>query len=556
MPAFNVKGVPFGQDRPKVTVSIMETTPETCTAKAREAIQKGAEVIEWRADYAEQANTQGISAKDMVEQFGEAFSEVCRFTPLICTLRTEGEGGVTQLDDTAYIEFVKTAIESKLFDFIDIEGRIGDDEAKELCDLAHQAHLRTIVSKHILDGTPSVKSMVKTLQHLSDLGADMPKLAVMSYGPHDTVDLLTASTEASNEVGICPLITMAMDSSGTITRVAGQQFGSAIAFAALDNPSAPGQMGIRPTRQIISLLSPAHSIPEDKEKPISGSTHMVCLLGDPVEHSLSPAIHNASFARCGIDAKYLAFDVKESELPSVLDTFRALGGVDGCNITMPLKRAAAQYADELSPVAKLTNSVNVISFEEGKAKGFNTDGSGLIQALAFHRISVKDATMTVLGTGGAAASIIAAAALEGAHRIFVLAHSEHGAQDARDLAKRISEQVQTEIEVSNMSDTDQVKKCLDASSILINATNVGMGEADDERAHIDESPIPTDILPEKIFVMDAIYYPRETKLIRDARKRGIPAFGGIEMLVAQAAESERIWYRCRMNILATMQQLA
>lgn len=555
MPSFDVKGIPFGQDRPKITVSVMETTPDSCVAQARKTIQKGAETIEWRADYALQAHP-NISADDLIERYGRAISKVCRFYPLIVTLRSEGEGGVAPFDDDFYLDFERKAIASDLFDFIDIEARIGDEAVKNLCEEVRSHRRRSIVSMHLFDGTPSVASMVKKIVHMSEIGADMPKLAVMAYGPRDAVDVLTASTDASNKEGICPMVAMAMDASGTITRVAGQQFGSALAFASLGTPSAPGQLPILPTKQIVSLLSPAHSIPENRRKPISGTTHMVCLLGDPVDHSLSPAIHNASFARCGVDATYLAFNVTEDRLHATLDTLKTLDGCDGCNVTMPLKRKAAELVDELSPVAQITGSVNVISFEDGKAKGFNTDGSGLIQALAFHRTSVKDATITVLGTGGAASAIITAAALEGAQRIFVAYHSDEGKASAHELSDRIAEHASAEIDLVPISDVPQMTKRLAESSILINATDVGMGTPDDELAHIDESPIPTDILPDDILVMDAIYHPRETKLVRDARAKGIPAFGGIEMLVAQAAESERIWYRCRMNILATMQQLA
>lgn len=561
MPAFTVKSVPFGQDRPKVTISVMQTDPHACAEQARKAIQMGVEVIEWRADYAYDAHTPA-DIHAFISEFGHVLSKVCRFTPLIATLRTNNEGGSTELSDDDYTRFEKEAIESGFFDFIDIEARIGDASARDLCEKARANHVRSIVSMHIFEGTPSVSSMVKKVTHMHEMGADMPKLAVMAYGPRDAVDVLTASTDASNKVGICPLVLMAMDASGTITRVAGQQFGSALAFASLDAPSAPGQLSVRPTQQLVSLLSPAHAIPESRQKPISGTTHMVFLLGNPVEHSLSPAIHNASFARSGIDAKYLAFRIPSDDIADaqhnvaqLINSWKHVEGIDGCNVTMPYKNVVAECVDELSSTARMTGACNVVAFENGQAKGYNTDGAGLVIALGFHHIRVAHAHMTILGTGGAASAIVAECAQKGADHLYVGAHSAAGAKKMQKVIDRIHEQIPTPIDVFDIADTKRLAACLHDSKVLVNATNVGMGDAHDPYAHMDKSPIPSDVLPKDIFVMDAIYYPRETKLVQDAHAQGIPAYGGIEMLVAQAAESERIWYHCRMNILATMQHL-
>lgn len=145
---------------------------------------------------------------------------------------------------------------------------------------------------------------------------------------------------------------------------------------------------------------------------IDGHTKVIVLLGSPVGHSLSPAMHNLSFEYNKVNAVYVACDVHEEDISEVIRGFKR-AGILGCNVTMPCKRAVIPYLDELSPEAELMQTVNVIHFEKGKAKGYNADGPGYVRVLKKAGVDIPNTTMTVLGPGGAGTPIVVSNALEG-----------------------------------------------------------------------------------------------------------------------------------------------
>ena len=156
------------------------------------------------------------------------------------------------------------------------------------------------------------------------------------------------------------------------------------------------------------------------KKEITGHTRLICLLGDPVSHSISPAMHNLSFETLGLDYVYLAFQTNVEQFDATISTLKQIGA-RGFNCTMPCKRIAAQTCDELSSAAKLMNSVNTVVIENGKFIGHNTDGVGYMKSVqdAGHDIIGKQ--MTLLGAGGASSAILAQAALDGLTHINIFA---------------------------------------------------------------------------------------------------------------------------------------
>lgn len=266
---------------------------------------------------------------------------------------------------------------------------------------------------------------------------------------------------------------------------------------------------------------------------ITGSTGLIALLGSPVSHSKSPAMHNAAFAALGLDFAYLAFDIKESEIKEAIDGLR-LFGARGCNLTMPLKKCVIPHLDELSEAAALCGSVNTIVFDEGKAYGYTTDGIGYIDSLKAAGFDVAGKVITILGAGGAAESIIVACALANAASIRIFKRQNATFEKTVSFADKIARATSTPIAVLPMEDASSLQNTLYESNLLCNATNVGMG--DDTR-----SLVPPEFLHKDLFVSDIIYHPAMTTLLADAKACGCRFLNGEDMLLYQGAAAFKLW---------------
>ena len=277
---------------------------------------------------------------------------------------------------------------------------------------------------------------------------------------------------------------------------------------------------------------------------ITGHTHLVSLIGKPTGHSKSPATHTLSFSKCGVDAVYLAFDIEVEEIPSVLDAMRAMTGWDGSSVTMPCKQAVIPYLDELSDGARLIGAVNTIKkTDDGKLVGHNTDGMGFVQNLRKHGVQVEGATMTLVGPGGAGSAILVQAALDGVAKLNVFARGGGKSYlHAQELIAKVREATSCDVTLHALEDADDMKACIAESSILANATNVGMGEGN------TDTPVPIEFLHENLTVADAIYLPVYTQLLKNAQAVGAQAITGTGMLNEQGAVAEEIWYGIDMPV--------
>ena len=253
---------------------------------------------------------------------------------------------------------------------------------------------------------------------------------------------------------------------------------------------------------------------------ISGATRVAAVIGNPVRHSLSPALHNAAFQQLGLDWVYTAFDVSPGEAQAALDAMRTyrLGGL---SVTMPHKEAVASAVDSLDPAAAALRSVNtVVPQADGSLKGYSTDGAGFVASLAAAGVEVANRTVCVLGAGAAARSIIDALGRAGAARIAVVNRTEATAAQAVLLAG-VAGVVGNSTDVGN-------------AHILVNATSVGMGD--------DEIPCDPSCLHGGQVVVDIVYHPRNTALLRCARTAGATTVDGLGMLVHQAALQQQLWH--------------
>ena len=271
--------------------------------------------------------------------------------------------------------------------------------------------------------------------------------------------------------------------------------------------------------------------------PITGCTRFTGLLGTPVTHSISPRMHNESLQYLGLDYVYLCFDVNEQTLPDAVRGLKALG-VRGFNLTMPCKNRMAELCSSLSPAARLIGAVNTVVHEgNGELTGHNTDGIGFIRALREAGQEIKGKTMTLLGAGGAASSICTQAAIDGAQAVHVFARSSSRFWGRmQHLADELSRLYPCRVTLEEQADTLQLKSSLENSHLLVNGTSVGM--APETGASLITDP---ELFHPDLAVFDAIYNPRQTRLLKLAQKAGCQTGNGLYMLLYQGAEAFTLW---------------
>lgn len=265
----------------------------------------------------------------------------------------------------------------------------------------------------------------------------------------------------------------------------------------------------------------------------TGSTNLICLLGSPVSHSISPAMHNTAFDALGLDYSYMAFDVSKEDLPTAVEGLKKINCCN-FNLTMPLKTAIIPLLDEIDEAAKLAQSVNTCVCQDGKLVGYTTDGIGFLQSMKDCGIKYSGTTITILGAGGAATSIITQAAMEGVEKINIFKRKNASFQTVVDFADRLTKSTNCDLFVYDMEDMDILNFSLQESDILINSTNVGMG--DDDR-----SLVPKEFLHPELTVCDVIYHPAETRLLKDAKACGCKTMNGKYMLLYQGAAAFKLW---------------
>ncbi len=268
---------------------------------------------------------------------------------------------------------------------------------------------------------------------------------------------------------------------------------------------------------------------------ISGTTRLGGLLGSPVSHSLSPAMHNASFQALGIDFVYLAFDVGPEQLAETVKVLRELNTY-GFNLTMPDKKQVIGSLDELSKAARMIGAVNTVVNRDGRLVGYNTDGIGYVESIRENGIEVRGREVTLLGAGGAASAAAVQMALEGVKKLHIANRRSGSWSAAERLVETISRETACEADLTDLEDTEALAEKIAASSLLTNATSVGMAP------DTEVSPVKDlSVLHSGLTVSDVIYNPRETKLMRDAREQGCRAYNGMYMLLHQGAAAFRLW---------------
>lgn len=268
------------------------------------------------------------------------------------------------------------------------------------------------------------------------------------------------------------------------------------------------------------------------DERVLGTTRMLALIGNPVEHTISPLIHNSLSTTLGKNLIYVPFKVEKKKLEYVVEAFKELG-VIGFNVTIPYKRDIMRYIDENSREAILMGAVNTVKIVNGRLHGFNTDAEGF--ALAFKEeagTGFKDKTVFLIGAGGTARATAVKIAQEGAKKIFIVNRTLANANELAELINSNISEIVSPIASFDKGLTGIMADC----DIIINTTAVGMFP------EIDAMPLQNiEGITSKHIVYDVIYNPLETKFLTEAKNKGAKVINGFGMLVFQAILAYEIW---------------
>jgi 3-dehydroquinate dehydratase/shikimate dehydrogenase len=473
---------------PRVCVAVTASDPVEMVEKA-EALVRDNTFLEFRLDYL----TRPALALARIKQFTEYHPHVST----IATCRRVANGGKFRGSLASQLDILTKAAAAGC-QLLDLEL-----QSAAHCKRAQLERLRTraalILSYHDFRGT---KKLEETLEKMVALPADFYKIVTTATTLHDNVVMmkfLEKNSDRHSLIGLC------MGEQGFISRVLGVRAGSAFTFAAVseDEKTAPGQVTAQELRTTYRI------------EQVDPATRVYAVAGDPVAHSLSPAIMNAALRRETVNGVYVALHAKT--LKDLLGCVKDIP-IHGLSITMPYKEAIVSHLDNTDAHTTKIGACNtVVRAQDGKLYGFNTDAAGVVRPLQ-QRISLEGAKILVLGAGGAARAAVYGLKERGAE-VYILNRTLGPAQKlARSAHARL------------LKRADLKKLTFD---VIINATSVGMGNT-------KESPLNENEIKAR-YVFDMVYDPPETRLMKMAKAAGAEVIPGIEMFVQQAARQFEIW---------------
>jgi len=273
-----------------------------------------------------------------------------------------------------------------------------------------------------------------------------------------------------------------------------------------------------------------------KKNSITACTQVFCIIGHPIEHTMSPVMHNAAIQDLGLNSVYLAFDVLPNRLKTAIKGMKALD-IRGINVTMPYKQRILKFIDELDPLAEKIGAVNTIKNEDSILIGRNTDATGGKNAILNAGFELSGKNILILGGGGAARALSFVLADEVNKIVIINRTIKRALKLAIELQKYSGINV-----IAKHLNFDILKEEIKNIDLLINTTPIGM------YPKIDESPIPAELLHKDLFLFDIIYNPLKTKLMHDALENGCKVIGGLDMLISQGALAFEWWTNKKPNL--------
>jgi shikimate dehydrogenase len=268
----------------------------------------------------------------------------------------------------------------------------------------------------------------------------------------------------------------------------------------------------------------------------SSETKLIAIIGDPIEHSLSPAMHNAAFEALDLDYAYMALKVPPRALDGAIATARVLK-MAGMNVTHPHKIKILSLLDKLDKSAKLVGAVNTVKNDRGKLIGYNTDGAGAVRALEIEAGELACRRVLLLGAGGAARAIAFSLVNKGAE----LNIANRTTSRAKELTADIRKSLGTNVGLINFN-RKELAETIKNTDIIINATTIGM------HPNVNRTLLTADLIHKGLIVNDIVYEPLQTRLLTEAKKAGARTVTGLGMLIQQAALSFEIWMGRRAPI--------
>ena len=244
-----VRNVKIGEGMPKICVPVMGVNKAEIIEAAKCVSAVPADIVEWRADWFRDI----FNLEKVIEVAGE-LRDILGDTPVLFTFRTAKEGGEQEIATEMYVELNQMLAKSGYVDMIDVEAFTGNEEVREIIDTAHACGVKVVASNHDFYKTPPKEELISSLCKMQELGADVPKIAVMPQSRRDVLTLLAATEEMVREYADRPIITMSMNGEGVISRLCGEVFGSAVTFGAAGRTSAPGQMQVKELKMVLEML--------------------------------------------------------------------------------------------------------------------------------------------------------------------------------------------------------------------------------------------------------------------------------------------------------------
>ena len=474
---------------PRLCVAVIGSDPNELVDKA-EVLVRDNPFLEFRLDY--------LSKPGLAIPKVKRFLESNPGTVVIATCRRIVNGGKFRGSIASQLDVLGKAAAAGC-QLLDLELQTASK-----CKPEHLRKLRgragLILSFHDFKGT---KKLDETLEKMRAIPADYYKLVSTATTLSDNVEMMKFLAREGDRHS---LVSMCMGEQGIISRVLGVRAGSVFTFASagIGQETAPGQVTARELRNVYRI------------DHVDAATRVYGVVGDPIAHSLSPAIMNAAFRRENVNAVFLALHAKT--LRDLLNCMREIP-IHGISVTMPYKEAILSHLDNTdSHTTKIGACNTVVRAQDGKLYGFNTDASGVVRPLERRLNTLEKARILVLGAGGAARAAVFGLKERGAE-VYILNRS---AAPAKKLAHQARARLAKRQDLRKM-----------AFDVIINATPVGMGNT-------RETPLQDKEINAR-YVFDMVYDPVETRLLKVAKERGAQVIPGIEMFVHQAARQFEIW---------------
>ena len=477
-------------------------------------LASGAGMLELRADYLE-----NLSVRLVKKLIAEAKAATDGELPIIVTCRDKRQGGAIAYPQQLRVDVLAGALDAGA-EFIDFEYEdflAAENQERIKLALSQSSKSRLIISAHNFETKfANIAGLYRDISAVYP--AAIPKLVYMANHINDCFGAFDLLHQTGGE-----RIVLCMGGAGLISRILAKKLGSFLTFASIDESkaTAPGQITIEQLRELYRWDS------------INSNTELYGVIGSPVVHSLSPAIHNACFADSGINKLYLPLLVEggKDEFDQFMHNVLARNwlGFRGFSVTIPHKRNALNYVRAnqgfVEPLAERIGAVNTLLIDaDGKLSAYNTDYAGALDAITsamkITRAGLKDMPAALIGAGGVARAIVAGLSDAGAKLKIYNRTVEKGEKLAADF----------NCDFAPLGDLQNID-----AKLLINCTSIGM------HPDTDAAALPKEYIKKDMVVFDTVYNPAETLLLKQAKRRGAKTIDGLSMFVNQAAAQFKLF---------------